>query len=311
LTTGDDQTVVLSGRANGGAAGVSLGAFDQVAETTGNILFIDIGGKASSIDPFGVGVSVFGNDALIVNDGTISGRVAGIYVNSNVSVPTRIVNHGSITGNIAIMGDEGAGVRILRNSGHIEGTAQSYGYQGDSANFNIRDVIYNRGEMVGSVTLRGNDDSYFGAGGHLTGRLSGGSGNDELYDGVGGNIVDGGDGNDTISGGLGADTIIGGAGTDVVIYGAVKESTFKNPDIVKDITRNELDVLDLRLIDANEKKASDQAFHVTDHQEIGGLWFKFVGQDMFLYGETDGDKQIDFAIKWLHHDTYNGDEVML
>ncbi len=32
---------------------------------------------------------------------------------------------------------------------------------------------------------------------------------------------------------------------------------------------------------------------------------------MMLYGETDGDSQIDFCIKWLHHDRYGAGEIIL
>jgi Ca2+-binding RTX toxin-like protein len=178
--------------------------------------------------------------------------------------------------------------------------------------------------MVGSVLLDGNNDKFFGAKGQLTGTLDGGAGDDELYDGIGGNPINGGEGSDTIAGGAGADIITGGPGedsssTDTVIYYKTSDSTPNHFDILTDIsTSNGLDAIDLHLIDANTRKAGNQAFHFSSDntQEIGGLWDKVVHPQsgdayMMLYGETDGDKQIDFCIKWLHHDHLEPIEIIL
>jgi Ca2+-binding RTX toxin-like protein len=305
--TGDNHVVEVSGEVRSGYAGIAMGDPGSGTEATSNTVFVDLGGKVDCTGSGGAAISLYGNGNLLVNDGEISSAFAGVYIKSDVMNANRIVNHGTITGAYGVAGAEGLNETILRNSGRIEGTTASYGNQVPSPQNQCIDIIHNTGAMVGSVFLDGNDDQFFGAKGHLTGTLAGGSGNDELYTGAGDNDLDGGDGNDTIAGGAGADTIVGGAGSDTVIYYGTGDSTLKHPDIVTDISTNDLDSLDFHLIDANTKKAGNQAFHLSEHQEIGGLWIKVVYPHsgdyyMMLYGETDGDKQPDFCIKWLHHD---------
>jgi hypothetical protein len=316
LGTGNNHVVEVSGEVRSGLLGIGMGAPDA-AETTGNAIFVDLGGKVDGTAAGASGIAFWGNGNLLVNDGEISGAFAGVYVESDVMNANRIVNHGKITGEYGVVGAEGLNETILRNSGRIEGTIASYGYQASSAFNQCVDIIHNTGTMIGSVFLDENDDEFFGAKGHLAGTLSGGAGNDELYTGAGGQYLDGGEGNDTIAGGAGSDTIVGGAGTDLVIYYSVKDSTFRHPDIVKDISTNNLDSLDLHLIDANMHKPGDQAFHFSpsNQQKIGCLWYDVVyphsgAPYMMLYGETDGDKQIDFSIKWLRHDTLGAGELI-
>jgi hypothetical protein len=319
--TGDNHTVDVSGEVRSGYAGIHMG--DGATEATGNAVFVDLGGRIQNDGPGGAGVAFLGNGNLLVNDGVITSVATGVYIRSDVMNANRIVNHGTITGDeYGVNGDQGLHETILRNSGHIEGATASYGYQPAAFNPCI-DIIHNTGTMVGSVLLDDNNDKFFGARGQLTGTLDGGAGDDELYDGFGGNRINGGEGSDTIAGGAGADIITGGPGedsssTDTVIYYKTSDSTPQQFDTLTDIsTSNGLDAIDLHLIDANTKKPGNQAFHFSadNTQEIGGLWDKIVYPDsgkfyMMLYGETDGDKQADFCIKWLHHDHFDPTEVI-
>lgn len=320
LGTGDNHVVEVSGEVRSGFVGIGMGVPDA-QETTGNAVFVDLGGKVDATGDNAVGVAFYGNGNLLVNDGEINGVFAGVYFKSDVMVANRFVNHGTIIGEYGVAGRQGIGETILRNSGRIEGTTASYGYQGNDPLDQTVDIIHNNGVMIGSAFLLENDDKYFGAKGQLTGTISGGRGNDELYAGAGSQYLDGGEGNDTIAGGSGADRISGGPGedsssTDTVIYYRTSDSTLKHFDVLTDIsTSHGLDTVDLRLIDANTKKAGNQAFHFSDHQEIGGLWDKVVYPHsghvyMMLYGETDGDKQADFCIKWLNHDSVNPIEIL-
>jgi Ca2+-binding RTX toxin-like protein len=320
LGTGDNHVVEVSGTVRSGSACISIGDPNANTEATGNTVFVDLGGKVENTGKTGAAVAFLGNGNLLVNDGEISSAFAGVYIKSDTMNANRIVNHGAIAGVYGVAGAEGLDETILRNSGRIEGTTASYGYQAPSAQNFCIDIIHNSGTMVGSVFLDANNDKYFGADGHLTGTLSGGEGNDELYDGAGGNHLDGGEGNDTIAGGAGADVITGGPGqdgngTDTVIYYKTSDSTPKHFDVVTDIsTSTGLDSLDFHLIDANTTKPGNQAFAFTGNHKPGSLWFDVIqghgGPYMMLYGETDGDKQPDFCIKWLHHDQLGPGEII-
>ena len=297
LGTGSNQTVEISGVVSSGYLGMSLGTFEG-SETNGNAVFVDIGGKITST--YAAALVILGNGNLLVNDGEISSSTVGVYLQSDVAEANRLINHGTIEGDeYGISGAYGVGYTILRNSGRIEGTIASYGYQ-EGVNINTIDIIHNRGTMVGSVYLWGNDDIYHGEKGKLVGSVSGGDGNDQIYDGAGGHTLDGGDGDDTIYGGAGADRIIGGFGEEYVIYNKVSDSTFKNPDIIVDLTESHLDSIDLRDIDANSKKDGNQDWVAGSHK-IGGLWWEFANNKMIIYAETDGDKQPDLKIVWLDH----------
>jgi len=309
--TGDNHVVEVSGEVRSGYAGIGIG--DEATEATGNAVFVDLGGRIDNEGPGGAGVAFLGNGNLLVNDGQIVSAFAGVYIKSDVANANRIVNHGTITAQFGIAGAEGLNIEtILRNSGRVEGSTASYGYPVPNAqNFNV-DIIHNTGTMIGAVLLDDNNDKFFGAKGRLTGTLDGGRGDDELYGGIGGNRINGGEGNDTIVGGAGADIITGDPspdlrGNDRVMYYKTSDSTPAHFDVLTDISgSNGLDEIDLHLIDANTRKAGNQAFHFSEQQEIGGLWNKEIVPKsgdpyLMIYGETDGDRQVDFCIKWLHH----------
>jgi Ca2+-binding RTX toxin-like protein len=309
---GNNHVVEVSGAVNSGFAGIGMGTPDA-PETTGNAIFVDSEGTVDCTGVGGAAVAFWGNGNLLVNDGEITSEFAGVYFNSDVMVANRIVNRGTISGEYGLLGDISLGETILRNSGRIEGTTASYGYQDDEL-VNTIDIIHNRGVMAGSVFLAGNDDKFFGATGKLMGSLLGGDGNDELYLGAGRNLIDGGDGSDTIMGGAAADTIFGGEGTDLVVFNNTNDSTLKNYDVIMDITTNDLDRMDFHLIDANTKKPDDQAFELGAPGKIGHIWLEEVHKNdttfFWIYGETDGDKQIDLAVKWFTP-SFHGDEIVL
>jgi Ca2+-binding RTX toxin-like protein len=123
------------------------------------------------------------------------------------------------------------------------------------------------------------------------------SGDDVMIGGAFGDSFSGYAGNDLIIGRGGRDIVSGGAGDDTFRFGKVSDSAPDCRDTIKDFKRGE-DKIDLYRIDADQDgTAGNQAFKF-----IGGK--AFTGRDGELrfsggsvYGDVNGDKVADFAIK--------------
>jgi Ca2+-binding RTX toxin-like protein len=101
-------------------------------------------------------------------------------------------------------------------------------------------------------------------------------------------------GNDTITGGAGADSLTGGAGNDTFVFKSLTDSTVSASDQITDFSKG--DKIDLKTIDANSTKASDQAFSFsTTGAAANAVWWDSASS--ILYGDVDGNKTVDFAIK--------------
>jgi serralysin len=143
--------------------------------------------------------------------------------------------------------------------------------------------------------LGGNDDIYGGAGND---DLYGGNGDDDLLGGTGDDDLLGGSGVDFLVGGSGFDFLSGGTGADIFDFDFVSDSVVgSRRDIISDFHRSELDVVDLRSIDANSSLGGNQAFKF-----IGGASFTgSAGQLQFkngvVSGDVNGDGLADFQIK--------------
>ncbi|WP_262273248.1 hypothetical protein [Microvirga yunnanensis] len=118
---------------------------------------------------------------------------------------------------------------------------------------------------------------------------------------AGANRLSGGAGADVLTGGLGQDSLTGGAGKDVFAFddrdtGAAKSRA----DVVTDFSGRQGDRLDLRAVDANTKRAGDQAFSF-----IGTKAFSKAGQvrtetvkgATYVLLNTDNDKAAEAVIK--------------
>lgn len=279
-----------------------------------------IGGNVELGVPTGTGIGQDGN--IVHNDGQIrgaltlytSGRVYNGGVVDSIKVLsnyTTIDNSGTVTGDIDLKSAlKGA---TLHNTGLIKGSVRF----GDGADY----IEVDSGRILGTVALGGGDD-YFG-GASSSRRVDGGLGNDRLAGSSyadtlsgGGGLVDwlnGGDGADVIIGGAGKDYLDGGKGKDVFVYKAKSDSTVaeKGRDLISDF-QIKVDKIDLKAIDANDKKAGDQAFiwkgtaaftgtagelrviypKVTQLSGGGEMWSDAVR----VLGDTNGDKVADFAI---------------
>jgi Ca2+-binding RTX toxin-like protein len=221
-----------------------------------------------------------------------------------------IDNHGTVTGDIDLSG-AGRG-STLYNKGLIKGSVRF----GDDSDY----VSSGTGRIFGTVTLGGGDDRFEGASSSI--RADGGTGNDYIagshYNDTlsGGDGVDwlrGGGGNDLLFGGAGKDWLDGGDGRDVFFYRAKSDSTVaeKGRDLISDFQLR-ADKINLKAIDANDKKAGDQAFiwkgtaaftgtagelrviypKVTELPGGGTSW----DHPVRVLGDTNGDKVADFAI---------------
>ena len=238
--TGNRITLVNDGRITGLSSG---GAFLFAAETASVVN----GGTIESLsrgDIFQAALYFFAvQTASVMNTGTIRSTAlipaldgGAIYFGQNSGTFT-LVNHGMIFNPANAIVSDATVSDDITNFGTISGNV----ILSDVA----QSVMFNAGHVLGTVDLRGGNDSYragangsvsegvFGAAGNDT--LSGGGLDDMLYGGVGfdrltggaGDDVLGGDANnDTLSGGAGDDTLDGGDNTDLLRGGAGDDSLF-------------------------------------------------------------------------------------
>ena len=142
-------------------------------------------------------------------------------------------------------------------------------------------------------------------------RLAGSSHADKLYGntsanllsgGAGDDILSAGAGNDTLYGGLGADDLTGGAGADTFVFKTLADTTVAaaGRDTIFDFSGTGGDRIDLSAIDANEAASGNQAFTYLGTSaftgKAGELRYSKQASDTYVYGDTNGDKKVDFAI---------------
>lgn len=118
----------------------------------------------------------------------------------------------------------------------------------------------------------------------------GGSGNDTLIGNDLGNVL---------RGNGGSDTLTGNGGADIFMFGNVNESTTQAFDTITDFVVG-TDKIDLRLIDANLKLASNQEFKFlgqTSTAQANSLAFSFQDGNTRLFADADGDENtIEFQV---------------
>ncbi len=132
------------------------------------------------------------NAATIVNQGTVIGVSGILFTGSGQNM---VNNSGLIRGEIAgIDTFNGTSIKVI-NTGGIDGTDGSniaiYGA-------NLRDVIINKGWLMGDVSLGGGNDLYDGRGGKFVYSIDGGAGRDTFIPGKLIETMNGGDGYDTV-----------------------------------------------------------------------------------------------------------------
>ncbi|CAN7223304.1 cadherin domain-containing protein [Rhizobium sp. LjRoot254] len=111
----------------------------------------------------------------------------------------------------------------------------------------------------------------------------------------------GGEGADTIDGGQGADKLYGGADADIFVFAKGDTGKTKTEaDTIYDFVVADGDTIDLSAIDANGRKANDQAFSFIGgqgfHDKAGELRVVKEKSDTWIQGDTNGDGRADFII---------------
>ncbi len=160
------------------------------------------------------------------------------------------------------------------------GTGNDAGY-GDAGN----DTLYGG---LGNDTLYGDSIELFGP--------SSAGGNDRLEGGAGNDKLNGQGGNDTLIGGTGSDMMDGGRGNDIFVFESAFDSTSGNPDTIKNFGIN------------GNGNGNDRinlsALGVTDFEVLGAsgspgahtVGARGMGQDTFLYVNTDTDAAVEMVI---------------
>ncbi len=128
------------------------------------------------------------------------------------------------------------------------------------------------------------------------------SGDDVIIGNRGSDILEGFAGNDRITGGLKGDLLHGGAGADRFVFTSVKDSrtTKEGLDLILDFSLRQKDKLDLMAIDANTKKAGNQAFKFIGtsdfHKTPGELRYEKAKGYTLVEGDVNGDGKADFSV---------------
>jgi serralysin len=133
----------------------------------------------------------------------------------------------------------------------------------------------------------------------------GGSGDDRILGNAADNLLRGGRGEDALRGLQGEDRLCGGPGGDTFLFRILADSRGDAHDtiVAGDGAKAFLapgrmggDLIDLGEIDADAGAAGNQAFAFRGGREAGHLWLEDRGPVTWVYGNTDGDRAVEFAL---------------
>jgi serralysin len=111
-------------------------------------------------------------------------------------------------------------------------------------------------------------------------------------------VILGGNGNDTLVGGPGPDRLTGGRGADRFVYLSTADSRPRKSkrDTIRDFNAAQGDLIDLRVIDANSRRAGNQAFTFIGRKPFDGKPGRLRFARGVLSGDTTGDRKANFAV---------------
>jgi len=133
-------------------------------------------------------------------------------------------------------------------------------------------------------------------------KLFGNAGANVITGGAGDDLLNGGGGNDTLFGGRGADDLTGGGGADSFVFKTLADSTAAaaGRDTIFDFSGKSGDHIDMSTIDADAATSGNQSFAYIGKAaftgKAGELRYVRADSDTYVYGDTNGDTKIDFAI---------------
>lgn len=297
--SGGSQSVEVYGSIGAWMSGVFLGdAPNQLAQ---NSVYVGSTGHIQSF--LDTGVAFWGQQSSLTNDGTITSKVYGALFNGIGAGKSTLDNAGLISGDTIGIWHTGSETLATTNSGRILSKDRAYV---DAAGG--QDILTNTGRIVGNIVFGDGNDTYNGQTGALKGKVYGDGGNDTLrggadkdvfYGGAGDDKLYGGTGKDVLAGNAGVDKLYGGADADTFVYSRLSDSTRPAMDMIMDFARG--DVINLSAIDANAAVAGNQKFafigSAAFHGIAGELRFQTAGGDSFVYGDVNGDRIADIAIR--------------
>jgi Ca2+-binding RTX toxin-like protein len=165
-----------------------------------------------------------------------------------------------------------------------------YGYDGADSLF---------GDAGNDLLAAGpGDDSLVGGSGNDV--LAGEADQDELWGNAGADRLEGGDGNDLLAGGTGSDELTGGADSDTFSFAGVSDSPWNQRDRIMDFQPG-VDTIDLHACDAQPGTAGLQNWHLVPAFTgiAGELMFSATPSSTLVFGDTNGDKLVDFTIELM------------
>ncbi|MBR0556593.1 calcium-binding protein [Ciceribacter sp. L1K23] len=192
-----------------------------------------------------------------------------------------------------------AGDVVVELSGQGTDTVEariSYTLGANVENLVLKTVISSAPRTLASAGIDGTGNALANVitGSIIANTLKGLDGNDTLK---------GMEGNDKLYGGAGADKLYGGTGADRFVFTALADSTVSSSarDMIYDFSQSQGDRVDLSAIDASTRSSGNQAFSFIGEKSYSGkageLRTVHSGGDTYVYGDVNGDKKSDFAIR--------------
>jgi Ca2+-binding RTX toxin-like protein len=154
-------------------------------------------------------------------------------------------------------------------------------------------------EMLGTINYLGTEAINLG-GNEFDNAVFGNHGNNIITGGGGADHLNGLEGDDVIDGGAGQDFLSGGPGADSYRFEYATDSVVGAADTITNFFSG-IDRIDLSLVDANSNLPGRDSFTAIGSNAFSGKagelrWDSSAGSQTFVYGDTNGDGQADFAI---------------
>jgi Ca2+-binding RTX toxin-like protein len=237
----------------------------------------------------------FGQD-LIANNGNnqLSGMGGNDYLVGLDGVD--ILDGG--TGADVMEGGAGGDIYYIDNAGDV---VREMAGGGQDALYTSASYMLSAGssvETLGMINYLGTEAINLG-GNEFDNTVTGNNGNNILTGGGGSDYLNALEGNDVVDGGAGQDFLSGGAGADTYRFEYAADSVVGAADTIIDFTSG-TDRIDLSLVDAHAGIPGRDSFTAIGSNAFSGkageLRWESSGSQTFIFGDTNGDGQADFAI---------------